>query len=125
MEKLKFELREYKGFRYVVAPVQSWQCGYLLIDKQLFKDLELDLYSNHTSSRDGEITWIQNKELGDKDFEGQKENEMYFGIDTNHIWSHNKSAGHVDNVMKEWIDWIADNKSKLSDIVEQNEEMES
>lgn len=23
MEKLKFELREYKGFRYVVAPVQS------------------------------------------------------------------------------------------------------
>lgn len=125
MEKLKFELREYKGFRYVVTLVQSWHYGYLLIDKQLFKDLELDWYSNHTSSRDGEITWIQNKELGDKDFEGQKENEMYFGIDTNHIWSHNKSDGHVDNVMKEWIDWIVDNKPKLSDIVKQNEEMES
>ena len=108
--KVKVDFRKYKGFRYVVLPNKSWRCGYLLIDENLFKDLGLYWYDNHTSSNDGAITWIQNRKLGDKEFEGQKDNEIYFGIDTNHTWSCSTSDGYVDSIMKEWIDWIVDNK---------------
>ncbi|QPX64361.1 hypothetical protein F361_064 [Campylobacter phage F361] len=31
-------------------------------------------------------------------------------IDTNHTWSCSTSDGYVDSIMKEWIDWIVDNK---------------
>ncbi|HDZ5057821.1 TPA: hypothetical protein RTG63_001684 [Campylobacter jejuni] len=112
---VKSELREYRGFRYVIKLVKTWRCGYVLIDEKLFKNLELGWYRNHTSSRDGEITYIQNREDGDKDFENQNKNEIYFGIDTNHTWSHNTSDEYVDSIMKEWIDWIVENKeSKLN-----------
>ncbi|ECK7949981.1 hypothetical protein FST69_04685 [Campylobacter jejuni] len=109
--KVKVDFREYKGFRYAVLPNKSWRCcGYLLIDENLFKDLGLYWYYNHTSSNDGVIIWIQNRKLGDKEFEGQKDNEIYFRIDTNHTWGCSTSDGYVDSIMKEWIDWIVDNK---------------
>lgn len=78
--------------------------------------MKLDLYSNHTNYEDGSITWIQCRELGDKDFTGQKENEIYFGIDTNNAWSYDTSDEFVNSIMLSWIDWINNQIRSNNDI---------
>lgn len=94
------DLREYKEFRYIVISNNNWGYGYILIDKKIFDDLKLKWNDNHTSYTDGCISWIQDRELGDKDFPGQKENEIYFGINTH------RGNKFVKNIIIAWIDWI-------------------
>lgn len=116
--KIKAEFREYKGFRYAIDICYDWVYGHLLIDEQLFKDLGLGRFINYTSSSDGKIRWVQHMTSTeiDIDFEGQKENEIYFTISTrNYRFSgDDKYISHVDGIMKEWIDWIVDNMNKCN-----------
>ena len=87
-----------------------WTCGYVLIDLELFKKLNIRYYKNETQHPYGAITWVYDSELGDKPVETQKENEIFFGIGDKRFEEFGYGAipnkQETESITKEWIDWI-------------------
>ena len=117
--KLNPSNQEYKGLRYFLKEHTYWTCGYVLMDLELSKKLNIHYYKNETSHPYGEITWIYNAELGDKPLRFQKENEIFFGIGDKRFdefrYGKIPNRQETELIVKEWIDWIVNNARILKD----------
>lgn len=108
--KLNPSNQEYKGLRYFLKEHTYWTCGYVLMDLELSKKLNIHYYKNETSHPYGAITWIYNGELGDIPLKTQKENEIFFGIGDKYFnefkYGEIPNMQRTESIVKEWIDWI-------------------
>ncbi|EAK0471753.1 hypothetical protein YZ46_03290 [Campylobacter upsaliensis] len=108
--ELNHLIQEYKGLRYFLKEHMYWTCGYVLMDLELSKKLNIHYYKNETSHPYGAITWIYNGELGDIPLRIQKENEIFFGIGDKYFnefkYGEIPNMQRTESIVKEWIDWI-------------------
>lgn len=117
LERIK--IGEYKGYRYVVTKIalnKPYCCGYIVIDKDLMKKLNIDYGSNEFSGVDTEVTYVYDSS-GEKEWNLRfeiplNENENVFGFDRGHLYSDEFDQGNIDtteNLCEWWIDWIIEN----------------
>ncbi|RDU72350.1 hypothetical protein CQA57_07035 [Helicobacter anseris] len=125
---MKNEIMEgqYRGFKYIVTrqnfeTIPSYCCGYIVIDKDLMKELGITYSSGFDMyDRDMEVTFIYDS---DKDEEWDlwfdlhlNENENVFGFDRGHICNNMNTQADMKStelLCHEWIDYIVENKKEL------------
>lgn len=105
----------YKGYKFFVRLLHNYStycCGYIVLDRNLVKELEIDLFSNGTFNESGEITYFY-KEGDDWGFD-LNDNETIIGFDRGNLGDVNPdNVEGTKAICKEWIDYIINNIKEI------------
>lgn len=92
----------YRNYKYFFEKMGGMCCGYIIIDKKIFKNLRLDYCENYTRYDAGQITYIEKPRLKEL-----KHNEMIFGFDLD--WGCSQDDIRVTGeLVGDWIDYIVE-----------------